>query len=662
MSVRLPRGAWSLKATVEGFWARPEALGVRAPTTVTLKLLPAARLRGQVAAPAGLRPPATLWVGFQPASDAGPDAPRGSIECPIRSGGWSCELPIGSYDLQRHVPGFATRYDWAVRLERGRVVDLGRLLLEPGPSVVGWVEAESAGQAVADLIPNESDTGTASLRLSTLRANVNAHGFFQFVKLKPGSYQVIARAGDRQSPAADVTVAGSRETRLDEPLALAAAGRLTVKIDPPQDPEGRRWTIRLDSLRGRRFTTVSEGIRVSEQGEWLPRSIMQGRYVLSVIGEDQQTWWSEDVEVASDTQLEIHLPIVALQGTVSLGERAVPAQIAFQGFHGEAVTFQANRDGEFSGRLPHPGSWDITVSLDEPKAERGMRNVEIDGGESGIATLHLKLPDTVVRGLVVRGDGRPPDRALVRAAPGGGAEFPASIQSQPDGRFELHGLPPGPATFAADGEGLVSRPVKVTIPGDDTPLDGVRLVLRDPVVIAGQIVSDDGPVAEAQVLAHPLPSSVLAGGRFTDSEGHFSLRVPAGTSEVSLSVLAEGYSLFLSRLTIAHEDMLVIHLAREGGTLTLELPEGKAADQGFALHDGAFAGFPGLRGWAHRQGIDTGVVTPLVVPQMPPGEYTVCLGTPADLDRMVAGGPAAGARCASGRLSPSGQLTLRPGP
>ena len=110
----------------------------------------------------------------------------------------------------------------------------------------------------------------------------------------------------------------------------------------------------------------------------------------------------------------------------------------------------------------------------------------------------------------------------------------------------------------------------------------------------------------------------------TQADGTFTIRLPAGTREVSLLARSYGRSLRLSRVALGPSEPLVVRLATTGGTLVLNHAEPLAADVGtYVLRDGAFVDAMTLTSWAASHGQAQGAGA-LLVPQMDEGTYHAC--------------------------------------
>jgi hypothetical protein len=220
------------------------------------------------------------------------------------------------------------------------------------------------------------------------------------------------------------------------------------------------------------------------------------------------------------------------------------------------------------------------------------------------------------------------------------------------GSFEVAQLAPGSYTAMAESvEGVSERTALEVVDGVEAEL---RLVLTRSDRVAFQVVSGQGPVADASVQVWIAPG-VPRASTATDPDGRFEVDLPPGTTEVGLTVGAPGHALKLTRLPVAKE--VTILLGESGGTLVLELDRpGRARDAAgtpYLVHDGAIEAAGALPGWGT---IHAGSGPP-VVEAIEPGVYALCLAGPEDVPLIWRGALPSG-RCRAGSLEPGGTLVL----
>ncbi|HTQ81538.1 MAG TPA: carboxypeptidase-like regulatory domain-containing protein, partial [Thermoanaerobaculia bacterium] len=340
-AVDLPTNrVWHAAFESQGCWAK-ELLFTPAGQEAALRfrMFPTGHLKASLALPPGSSGP--LWVRFQPAPGethpAGP--PEGELSCPIREGHIQCDVPTGVLDLRLKAQGLVPQYLWAVRVEPGKVRELGEVRLQAGASVSGFVEIRDRSappRAKVELSPlvagaPTSRSGYERRTALSRQVTVNERGFFQFEAVPPGVYEVEAEqagfAPVRQGP---IEVHGDLESQILDPLRLERPVPMLVDLDPPIDPYGRRWRIKLSSIDPKDPHHVVEAFSgvVAESGHLESRGLAPGAYQLGVFDDDNSQWMSEDVEVApGGAPVQVTLPLVEVRGRLTQGRNPLAATL-----------------------------------------------------------------------------------------------------------------------------------------------------------------------------------------------------------------------------------------------------------------------------------------------------------------------------------------------
>jgi hypothetical protein len=157
----------------------------------------------------------------------------------------------------------------------------------------------------------------------------------------------------------------------------------------------------------------------------------------------------------------------------------------------------------------------------------------------------------------------------------------------------------------------------------------------------------------------------------TDQDGRFEVKLPAGTTDVGVTVGAAGYALKLTRLPIASEsapspdapNANTVTLGASAGRLELNFqPPGRVLDRSatfYLVHNGAIQDARTLAGWGSDQSGTSGD-GPAEIEAMEPGDYALCLLTdPAQLEALWMGALPP-ENCRKGTVQPGGTLTLTP--
>lgn len=239
--------------------------------------------------------PESLSVRFQPApnikeKEAGP---KGEVTCPLKGEKWNCELPAGVLDLQLRAKGHISHYRWGLKIPPGTVLDVGRLELRRGASLIGWVQTEeklpaSSKSCRVTLVPRLagpqfSEGDKERSRALQLSVAVNERGFFHIDGIPPGGYRVVAWQEGYSRARRDVDIIESAQAELKEPLILDRPRTLQVLVSPPQDPWGKAWRVRLSETGDEpsRSFEVANSV-VSEDGAWTRKGLPGGQYRLRV--------------------------------------------------------------------------------------------------------------------------------------------------------------------------------------------------------------------------------------------------------------------------------------------------------------------------------------------------------------------------------------------
>jgi hypothetical protein len=354
----------------------------------------------------------------------------------------------------------------------------------------------------------------------------------------------------------------------------------------------------------------------------------------------------------------VEIPVLEVRGRLSLGKEPLDATLWFGGKSGSRrVRFDADENGRFQGFLPSEGLWRIEVVKEAEGLRLALHPVEVKR-HSGKrwAELSLELPDTLVQGEVVDEAGKEVSTAGVTSTYLADRTV-TQLNSDAKGHFKIRGLQPGATVFEAESGEQASGPVPWSVEeGHESPL--LRLTVRARKEVRGRIVSSQGPVPGAEVLAWPdFSQAPLAGieSSVTGPDGTYRISVPAGSQALNLLVLAPGSALRMLRAPVAPGQPLDIPVEPQGGTLVIQLRKSgrKESATPLLLHNGAFALLPLLARWVTLQGGTEGQDGRVVLESVEAGDYSLCGGGIGALR-----GTTPAANCQSGYLAAGGELVL----
>ena len=421
------------------------------------------------------------------------------------------------------------------------------------------------------------------------------------------------------------------------------------------------WTAQLLQLDtgGNVIGMFKEG-EIPAEGLWEIKSVPEGGYFLLISAANGERWFNQHLAIDSNTPpLFVTIPRVEVRGELTFGDVPLPAQLLFGG-RNEAlkVALAADEEGEFEGVLPREGLWNVEVVAEYPAIRRKVQ-VEVTDGEE----IEISIPDTTVRGRVVDEQNRSVEQAIVRIMSMSQPGMTTDVYTDAEGGFEVVGLPPGRTTFVAEDVGQYSDQQEVHLDEKQVAPE-VELILRRTLKLKGRVVGANGEgVVGARIKA--LSAEVLNRPVFmviSEADGGFELDLPAITKNIVLNVGAPGFG-FRTLQVPAREESLVIPVARESGTLVVELPESLDrslwdAPQIAIVHNLGYAGLYFLQDWARFQGQEQdGSEKRYVIPAMEPGDYSACLVRFQQLPAFIAGNRS-NVRCDHGNLSPFGELEL----
>lgn len=677
LSLQLPApGLFEIRLARDGFWAEPRVEWLEEESQVAVTLVPTGHLRRRVVPPPGESLPAALTLRFRPAEKGRPEAifesrvkGGGETRCGIEEGWSLCEVPQGRWNLRAWADGAVPAYQWGVEVAAGESCELPPLALRRGASVAGWVPScrgfVAEGEAPpcrVELSPYDFSMGDSPSEETAgpVAGPVQPSGFFQLVDVPPGRYVAAAlQTGFVPERFFPVPVFPHVETALPEPLRISPPATLEVAVSPAEDLLGRPWSIALFRRgQGQNQEPVVEG-EPSEAGRWRKQGLSHGRYLLIVDDADGGTWETREVELGSEwTREAVELAFLPVSGRLLLGEEPLVAKLWFEG-----LPAPTDREGRFAVVLPRPGRWLARIRAQDPQVQRDLW-VEVEPGRE----LEIVLPDNRVAGVVVDEAGAPAEGAIVIAGSTEPVEHAVHTRTDARGRFAFRGLNRGELVLRAESGSRRSETTKLNLDGQQKI--ETRLVLRSTRVVTGVLGAPDRGVPGAQIAVFPNGELVTGDNASTDLYGRFRLEVPATATRVYLALFPPHHAFDVRLVTLPPEDEeLVVPAEPLGGTLVLEGLAGQTlapkapgfdpARNPILFRDGLVLPLPFALHWLALNGISP-EQDPLVLPDLAPGQYSLCTVALGSLLATSRAGPPPPPDdgCQSGYLPPGGELRL----
>lgn len=671
---------WRLTVESDGFWAAPvEVQG--SPTLV--QLWPAAQFELRLVPPRATVAPKEMRIRFSRAESAtgsAADQPEeAEVACnPDASGRARCVGPSGRWDLRVKSPGYAASYLWDRRATTGEELDLGRILLIPGVSVLGRVVTEEGpadpGSAKVRARPRaQHDVGgpgaPAGLEKKASDIGLNPWGYFSFDALPAGAYELVATQEGFEEASVAVELRTGQDLELRDPIVLVRPLHLNVHIRPAVDSGGASWTVVLRAERPEGFTDVARGV-ASEEGEWRSPPLPPGSYWTSVESREGNTMASAQLDLQRGSEAHsLDLDLLEVVGKLKLGETEIAGDLWFGGRHGDVrVQARADAEGEFGLVLPRPGSWKVDVHSDTEQVRATGVEVEVERPAPGkAAEVEISLPDTELRGIVRDSKGAPVRDARIALVPVSVVAGATFVESDALGGYAIRGQAEGSYSIEASKGRASSERRQVQLDEELSPTE-VDLVLEEGKQLDGIVLAGGAPVGGAWVLGMPLTAggslaAMSAAPARTDRTGTFTLELPGSAASVRVIAGMLGFTLSLAHVELTDLGATVdLSLDQAGGHLELgrqapgPTPDGRI---GLVLVDGEPVDLALLDFWSKSQDPNPSTDTLLVVGGMPAGAYSYCLLELPEA-MLVMGGSAypKAQACTSGTLVPNGTLRL----
>ena len=451
---------------------------------------------------------------------------------------------------------------------------------------------------------------------------------------------------------------------------------MTISVLPTLDSNGENWVVHLTNFLDD-AAVASEG--VDDNGIWKGAGLAPADYRLRLLDSLGHAVYHDVLTLhPASNHFEVRLETVLVEGTVSLGETPLVAELTFGGRRrAVSISMESDELGQFSGILPRDGHWSVDVVSQNPRIYRRLSRVQVGPAVDGAASVDIELPDSLIQGEVVYESNRPAPNAKIILVPLEVAERVTTLDADEDGSFEIRGHAPGRYKIEAHGRGS-KRTTSNSLIGEvkeATPWTGIKLVLRELVPLRGQVVSADSghPIPGALVLPESVPGQTEQVGilpqRRADENGRFLFELPRGLRRIGLNVLALGFIFEKVEIDVArHADEVRIPIFREGGgSLRFQF---QTANQGLerALEGERIPviysdksitySISFLRLWAKMQG-SSSQGRELVIPQMPQGVYYVCWRLPFEAVSAPFGIGGAGADCEGKILSPGDEVWFK---
>jgi hypothetical protein len=663
-SISLTPAVWRFVVQSEGLFHPGVSFDVRGDATaIDLTAWETRSIKGVIAAGSGTLPSAlSVAARWAPSRDvtAGASVPEGEAPCELREREFRCEVPRAAIDLRIRPRGFVSAFFWGVRADQNATLTLPEITLKRGGVIVGYV---TAGKGVK-LDARQTRVLAVAPAAGTHTATVDHRGFFIIDGVEPGSYRISATSGAAiASEERLVDLKPGLETELLRPLMLEKLVPLRITVQPALIPEIGPWQVSVERRRSSVVTDqIASAVVRGVAGEVELGTLPPGSYVIRVASSRHEGDYARrELHLPEDANAIVAVEVTHVEGTVTLGDHPVAAQIRIGGRNrSPSVQTRSDDAGHFATFAPTmPGaSWLVSVDAATPRisADVTVAPVAIERG----VRLDIHLSAGTIDGVVTEAVSGAPARANVNVHRIDGDEAATGMaqasSSATDGKFSLTGLHPGRYEVQAEGSGgRTTDRVEVTIAED--AIADVKLVLGPDTRLKGRVLTDSGsPVAGALVYVIPFETPPLLWlPRTTDASGDFEVALPATTKSAMVAVIAGGFAFKAFRAPVEFGRELNVAVRQNGGALELE---GAASTTGASLPMLVHNGIALPLMFFLSSGIATATGSAATLPLVEPGDYAIC-AAPRDAQLTYGAQPHALEECAAGVLAPFGALRLR---
>lgn len=473
-------------------------------------------------------------------------------------------LGAGTVRLTATCDGFVPLERDLGRLEPGEALDL-ELVLSRGRSLAGsvrWPDGSPAKATLA-LIPVGGDPQSPLVGAS------DDKGAFRISGLAPTAYRVTARATRTETVRAPSAFTGKERDkskrsewnaalesveagRSDLVLTLASALTVSGRVVDDRGLPLERFSL---SARPRPAGSVPSGWSDGRSATFRDGD---GRFALDGLAPGEWDLVASSPERADSEPVPVTLPrsepvvLVVPRGArlsgLVLGPSGAPA--AHASIELDEKTFghslhadETDASGRFALAGLHAGALTLQARS-EGFASSSVQVFEVENGESrGDLVLRLRAAGTVL-GLLVDAEGRPRTGEVWAF----GEEFGTRVESDSEGRFELHEVPPGELLLRVHtADGLAFEERLLLAEGETA-----RIRLAPPgatVRLFGHVRAGGEPLGDVGLLASRMDGPRPGGGPSTssssraDAEGAYELSLP-GPGRYELGIQGNGESSF----------------------------------------------------------------------------------------------------------------------
>lgn len=571
--------SWDLTCSGKAFCSFSLSAPIAEDRPMTVDVYPAADVRGQISVPRQHAVPRRILVSGRMRDDSPGAAVDFALESEVdEEAGISFNVPAGAIDLRIAAEDLAPTYRWNVRPEAG-VIDLGRLEMVPGGSLLGYVVDADTGlpvdgariTAVAAGFENlPVDDKNARTSIPEPPARSNERGSFQLTSLSPRAYRLRVEHPDYLTvEPAEVSIVRNAETILGGDVLLSKPLRLRLQIDPPRSPYGHRWEVTLADLATSADlgSTKADVDGVAEFDRLAPADLR-----LRVEAKGVSAAFTKLIELTADHELTVEIPFVEIFGSITMNDEPVHGEVDIETGAGDRWESTLDEDGRFQLWVREPRLDFVFLTVrGEDFSNPAFVRIEDVIIEKGKIELEVELLDLEISGVVTNQRGTPIRGAVVVVERID--QIVAQVQSEADGSFVMRPLQPGAYRVSASLERAGTSQREIITLGEAMPAFETRLVIRPSRNLEGLVRGPSGEaVGGAKIVALSGDQDFVSDTQRSDINGRFVVKVAPDSRQAVLIVAAQGYPYWSSCVPSTQE--LSLQLPSSGGQLETKIDHG----------------------------------------------------------------------------------------
>lgn len=587
------------------------------------------------------------------------------------------DVEPGTYTLRVRAEGYAIRLQDSLTIEVGHVVDLGDQTLVRGLALTGVVvnpENEPlAGVSVKLQEPKSGSFDFGGTDRTVAETTSDAEGKFTLSGASEGKWVLSATLEGYATYVEDLEIAtapkaitiklsrgGTIRGRLLDAAGNPLAGTPTVGATSQDSNSYVMFKAQPTTMIGMLYSDAKAMKQTDEDGNFELTNIPAGTYVVFSFAAETAPVWKDDVRVEDERVTDIGDLKASSPGKlqVTVTENGAPVQgievsvIASMGMMGGggAKAITDNMGTALVDKVPE-GTWFVRTSRDQNQFDTDMnaRRVVIKAGQTTEFQLELRPKEGVFLHGRVTMNGKATITDIILMGLGDLSAVMKSANPVEGGYYEFIGLKPGSYVMhVREGDKNVTARVNLDLPEEgEREFNGEFKGYK----VGGTVTTPEDSAAQRSsvsvTIAHANPerpsfSSWMRGSTACSTDGSFQFdNVSPG--EYVITATLDGVGSAKTALTVTGSDSPSLNLVISNNSGKIKVTLGKL--HGTPVSGGGFGmmtlldagGAPVDLGEGFQGFFMISQGSNQVMPNVPPGTYTVSISSSGYLPKEISG-------------------------